>query len=436
MKATEIDLKADLIAEAYGLVGIDAMVVGEGDLALGLEKVKGLAARYKLPILAGNLDCGGTKPFPGHVVVERGGWRFGFVGVVPAEVKVEGCTVADPQEAAASEVAALGKVDVVVALGSFDADSGKTLVEKVPSIDFVIAGGQGTVTGVRSVGTGKWILGTGSQGKKLGVLTGTAAVGSKGWRDQDAGNDVSERLDGAKKRLEGAKKRLEEAGDDEQAKSRVQRQIDAIEKQIPDLEKEVAAARSSSEGTSSTFKNKLVDLGTHIPDHEATMALVTATKAKLETAGVSTTRAEPPTAQTLPMPEIGPFIGVMACRNCHQPEFDQWKSSPHAHAFATLVRKKAQREEGCYSCHVTGAGEPGGPTGPDTVGSFINVGCEACHGGGRAHTDNPQANRLPSKVDPEVCLECHGQEGDPGHYDQATYWPKILHHKDEPAAKP
>jgi hypothetical protein len=426
-KVDEIDVKADLIAQAYGLVGLDAMTLGEGELALGVDKLKSLAASNKLPILAANLDCGGSKPFPGHVVVDRGGWRLGFFGLVPDQVTVEGCTVSDLLATAATETDALGKVDVVVALGPFNADTGRQLVEKVPAVNFVISGGDVAINGVQPLGSGHWILGTGAQGKKLGVLTGTATPGSKGWRDQNARSEAGARLDAVKKRLEGAKERLDKAGEDQTTRERAQKQIDALEQQIPPLQKEVEAAQASDERLTSTFKNRMIDLGTDIADHEGTLKLVTAAKARLETLGASSTREPPVTAPAVPMPQGETFAGVMSCRSCHEPEFDQWKGTLHARAYASLVHKKAEREEGCYTCHVTGAGEPGGPTSPDSIGLFLNVGCEACHGAGRPHAENPAENAMSANVSPDVCLKCHGREGDPGHYDQATYWPQVLH---------
>ena len=75
-------LKAVLQNKSYALSGIDAMVPGEGDIALGWKWLKKQTERHELPMIAANLSCEGAALFPPSRVVERGGVRLGFVGVL------------------------------------------------------------------------------------------------------------------------------------------------------------------------------------------------------------------------------------------------------------------------------------------------------------------------------------------------------------------
>ena len=78
-----------------------------------------------------------------------------------------------------------------------------------------------------------------------------------------------------------------------------------------------------------------------------------------------------------------------------------------------LMVKKLSPEElaGCFACHVTGYGKPGGFTSFEATPGLADAGCEVCHGPGSAHVD---AGGDPSliKIDLNIkdCESCHNQE--------------------------
>jgi 2',3'-cyclic-nucleotide 2'-phosphodiesterase (5'-nucleotidase family) len=97
------------------------------------------------------------------------------------------------------------------------------------------------------------------------------------------------------------------------------------------------------------------------------------------------------------------YLGGAICQRCHQKEYDQWASTPHAHAFATLQTDKGKEfDSGCVGCHVTGWDQPAGYTIQSTGPDLKNVQCEACHGPGTEHDRSS-----PTKVGKEICLNCH-----------------------------
>jgi len=112
------------------------------------------------------------------------------------------------------------------------------------------------------------------------------------------------------------------------------------------------------------------------------------------------------------------FLGVDMCRRCHERQYQQWASTPHAHAFATLDRPLAGKPKttACTNCHVTGFGESGGfaPDGsrpdfrPTMKPDLVNVQCEACHGKGTEHQRTGVA-----KVSEATCRSCHTPEWSP-----------------------
>jgi len=92
-------------------------------------------------------------------------------------------------------------------------------------------------------------------------------------------------------------------------------------------------------------------------------------------------------------------------------------------------------ERGCYACHTTVLAQEGGELAPDQ--SLLGVGCEACHGPGkahveavRAHSPDPKMPRLSlyrDRVSTELCGQCHrtSQSNDPHDPIVATQLPRL-----------
>jgi predicted CXXCH cytochrome family protein len=61
----------------------------------------------------------------------------------------------------------------------------------------------------------------------------------------------------------------------------------------------------------------------------------------------------------------------------------------------------------------------------DRVEARKNVGCEACHGPGSLHADDPSTSNILRAPARQVCVGCHNPENSP-HFDFALYLPQIL----------
>jgi hypothetical protein len=100
------------------------------------------------------------------------------------------------------------------------------------------------------------------------------------------------------------------------------------------------------------------------------------------------------------------YAGQEACRSCHPQAHQVTLASLHAHAFETLVKKKAEYDPECLRCHAVGYGAQDGYRNRETTPQFINVQCENCHGRGGPH----QSKDFAAGGYEKVCLGCHTEK--------------------------
>lgn len=167
-------------------------------------------------------------------------------------------------------------------------------------------------------------------------------------------------------------------------------------------------------------ESRLAGLGAAIKPDEG---LTSFTLAALQAA------QEADVAQLQPRPPDQPsarFLGAGACTSCHAGLVNHWAKTRHAAAWKTLERAEGgepKRAE-CFACHVVGAGIASGFESPRATPHLLGVGCEACHGPGSIHRDQPA---LPyGKTALATCTACHTAETDPG-FDYYSARQRIAH---------
>ena len=120
----------------------------------------------------------------------------------------------------------------------------------------------------------------------------------------------------------------------------------------------------------------------------------------------------------------GPWLGAVACIECHEPFFESWAATRHSKAFASLEKAGKSRDPECVVCHTTGYGKEGGFISKTTTPGLVGVQCEVCHGPGKDHARGFSAPSGP--VNETVCLKCHTKENSP-EFDYELYREKIIH---------
>ena len=118
------------------------------------------------------------------------------------------------------------------------------------------------------------------------------------------------------------------------------------------------------------------------------------------------------------------YLTADECGRCHQAPLEQWRTTPHAHALATLVDAQRVVEE-CLVCHseANRRGLPYDAEGADRYG----VDCAACHGAGLFHASMEGAKEtIVRKPAEALCRRCHTADRDAG-WALDLRLPKVTH---------
>jgi len=120
------------------------------------------------------------------------------------------------------------------------------------------------------------------------------------------------------------------------------------------------------------------------------------------------------------------YVGSQACKECHDSEYEKWRETGHAHAYATLEEAGSQFDPECVVCHVVGMDYESGFISAEETGHMKNVGCENCHGPGSEHVETSgEADFTQTK---STCIDCHTPEHS-GEYagNERSFEQKIIH---------
>ncbi|WP_437202128.1 multiheme c-type cytochrome [Planctomicrobium sp. SH664] len=163
-------------------------------------------------------------------------------------------------------------------------------------------------------------------------------------------------------------------------------------------------------------------------------------------------------AQEIPDPATGTFVGVEACKSCHEGAYDVWKDSNHALAYEHLITgRKGQKEyipriydPECLCCHTTGwdpqraLRHASGFIDMERTPLLAGQQCENCHGPGSNHVNLEKGLATGALPTPEVlaarkamhldletaknktCTGCHDLDNSPK-FEFDHYWNEIAH---------
>ena len=423
-------LKAELLAEAAGpkWLALDAMTVGDGDFAFGVDFLRDQARSHSLPYVSANIrTTEGADLFPDFKIVERGGLRIGITGLLSESRAISGIFVDPSVEAATRVVSKLKeeKVDLVVVLSHLGLTDDRLLAAEVPDIDLIFGGHSRRHQEQPAIVGETAIFQAGSRGKSLGQASFNFR-GGRGFANPGAKLEIERRRAVIEKQVARFQAQVA-AADEEVTKERLARVLEFNTKKL-----ETLVVPPDDDGTRSLVVGRKVDMGRAIPDDAAMLKRVQAALEEMgpEIGGEHAGHAHGPgghgQAQPRAKAPIGDWVGANACRACHQTQFDDWRKTSHARAYVTLVKEKRQYDLDCWSCHVTGAEQPGGPQTPSEVGHLRNVQCESCHGPGRKHVADPTVDMVRAPTE-EHCKSCHSDEQTEGRFDYKKYLQKVDH---------
>ncbi len=417
-------MKAELLLASQAKLGLDGLTPGDGDLAFGLDFLVAGAAKNELPYVSANLaGPDGTLAFPATRVVERAGLKIGLTGLIGEEFALPDARILPVDAAATAAVAALKAqgVDLIVVLSHLGLTGDKALAEAVPGIDAIFGGHDRRHQESPAIVGQTAIFQSGSRAKYVGQATFELVPGATGWADPKGREDALRQRERTASQVTRYEQQLAEATDDA-TRQRLQRVLTFARKRLEDI-----AVPDEVSGPANRIDATKIPMGGTLADEPGMKALVDATLEVMgPEIGGDAHGHKGDDHQKMP-PPAGPFVTGRACRGCHPAQYKDWAETGHARAYATLMKEKRHFDQDCWSCHVTGAGQPGGPQTPTEAGPLRNVQCEACHGPGQEHMANPVQGNVVRAPAEATCRVCHSDAQTEGRFLYDEYLPKIDH---------
>jgi hypothetical protein len=403
--------KAEALAASLGDLGLLAWAPGANDWALGDAELSRLGGVARADVLAANLR-GASVHAKATRVVEAGGYRIGLTGVSdPAAPtgRPEGVEVADPKAALEASLVDLKKrgAQIFVALVALDRGRALRLADQVPGYHAFVVGkaydkgeGNDAATPPALVGD-TLVIQVQNHLQAVGVVDLFVRGGSLTFKD-GTGIAEMEKRQSLDLRIAELERRIA----DWQASGAPASDVAARRADLERLQAERAALKPPappSEG--SFFRYERVEISDKLGKTDAVAERMQDYYRRVNEHNreVFKDRLPPPVKKG-----EASYIGAEACSDCHDEAYQFWLHTPHASAYATLSKGHKEFNLDCVSCHVTGYEKPGGTT-VTHVDKLTNVQCEACHGPGSLHQEDPKnESALVRKPGKGLCAPaCH-----------------------------
>ncbi len=369
-----------VLLETMRSMGYSIGAVGPAELAQGPAAFRDVAKRTRFPFVIANASDSAGPLAPASKIVTTGGIRIGVIGLMEpgrgpwasdALERRAGAAVAfaDPETTLARLLPPMRKrADLVAVMGSLSPATIRRLVSVFPDLDLVVSCDDEAGTIIRDDDTRR-ISGSDDSGFIGQTLVLYASMATYG--------------------VSGAVIQL-------------------------DSRRRIASADAFAHY-----------LGDSIPDDRRVRDRLTRFYASVGRTAAAQASVSPPFAAD-PERMRGDYVGADRCAGCHATEFAQWKTTPHAEAWKTLLDAHRHFQPRCVACHVVGFGAPSGYRMGAVGERLVNVQCEVCHGPGGRHVTAPARGSIRRDVPEAVCLQCHT----PDHSDHFVYadrLPRVVH---------
>lgn len=270
---------AEAMMRALGLIGVDALVPGESELALGTRWLATRSAADGVPLLAANLKSKERKdPFQPVKLVETGGVKVGLIGLMEPAQGPKDLALA-PRRARVGvrkaetvlprQIKALQRqgAELIVLLAHMELPRAEALAATLEGVHLVVVGHSGArMAEPKKLGQTLLVEG-GRRGRELGHLR--IALG-EGWAPDATLTDDSRRFglyERARRELSGLTA-LREKGSEQERDMREE----VLFKRVEQLKGQLAELKQP-EGEH-LVGHDLVPLDKTVPDHPAVKALL------------------------------------------------------------------------------------------------------------------------------------------------------------------
>ena len=174
-------LKADLIAKIYKELGIDAIDVGELELALGVDFLKELEKKYDLPFISANIvNDKDQLVFKPYVIKKVGNLKVGIIGIMGNSSDVSkkmkdivgtSLSVLDPFKTTEKVVNELkGKADFIIVLTHEIMNPNWKIARQIKGVDVIVGGHQKLKLKTPYSPNNTYIVESGEKGQYQGML--------------------------------------------------------------------------------------------------------------------------------------------------------------------------------------------------------------------------------------------------------------------------
>ena len=202
--------RAELVLKIYEKMGYGGLNIGDTDLVLGVEYLKGLQKKLKIPFISANLKSrkSGRPVFRPFLIKEINGFKIGIMGLLTPEVlppiaKTMGDYFIDDPVKVASDLVKgpLALCDTIIVLAHLDPLEIETLARSIPKSSIIVGGNNRAMEYPREIGQSLHVQ-TDAYGFHMGRLNLTLVKGSSGFKDILPANLTRKYLEEIGKKLE------------------------------------------------------------------------------------------------------------------------------------------------------------------------------------------------------------------------------------------
>ncbi len=315
--------KAEVLLRSMGVMGYDALCLGEIELNWGSDFLIDAAREAKVPLVCANLINNRTKKplVDPYLIVKKGKLKVAVVGLLDdvlvlanASSGSDSLVIEDPMKVAHELIPGLKrKVDAVVVLSHLGYAKSSKLALEIPEVDAIVIGHNPSVSMEARQEGDALVMMTGTRGQYVGYLLMRFAGG--------------ERLE--------------------------------------------------------TYESKLIPLDGRIKLHSLVQGFIE--DYNKQERKVSEERGRREREDILSQSGQDRYLGEETCRRCHDSKYSVVAQMDHARAYESLAKSHSDGLPECLGCHTTGYGEPTGFVAATSLPDLRNVQCESCHGRGTGH---------------------------------------------------